>query len=202
MMSPLTEYAGLWRRSAAHLIDMLWIAPLVMGLLYGIYGHELTTILNQPNTLTQLNHFEGLRFLMVCLLPTLLILWFWLKYAATPGKLLFDCEIVDARSGNPIRIPQMLLRYLSYVIYILPLTAILLWGCDIEISVFTGTAGEIEKTILCSIGYIFAILPLLGLLQISWDKHKQGWHDKIAHTVVIIHDEATLPLAQLDKYYR
>jgi len=42
----------------------------------------------------------------------------------------------------------------------------------------------------------------LGLLQISWDKHKQGWHDKIAQTVVIIHDEAALPLAQLDKYYR
>jgi len=77
---------------------------------------------------------------MVCLLPTLLILWFWLKYAATPGKLLFDCEIVDVRSGNPVRVPQILLRYLSYVIYILPLTTILLWGCDIEISVFTGTA--------------------------------------------------------------
>ena len=51
-------------------------------------------------------------------------------------------------------------------------------------------------------GYIFAILPLLGLLQLSWDKRKRGWHDKLAHTIVIIHDEATRSLAQLDKYYR
>ncbi len=202
MISPLTEYAGLWRRSAAHLIDMLWIAPIVIGLLYGAYGNELTIILNQFNSLTELAHSEWLTFLMIGILPTLLMLWFWFKYAATPGKLLFDCEIVDARSGNPIRFPQALLRYLSYLIYVLPLIAILLWGCDIEISALTGKMGEIGKTILCSIGYIFAILPLLGLLQISWDKHKQGWHDKIAHTVVIIHDEATLPLAQLDKYYR
>jgi uncharacterized RDD family membrane protein YckC len=190
MISPLTEYAGLWRRSAALLIDMLWIAPIVIGLFYGVYGHDL------------LENFEWPLLLIGCILPTLIILWFWFKYAATPGKLLFDCEIVDARSGNPIRVPQILLRYLSYFIYVLPLTAVLSWGCDFEISALTGIAGEIGKTILCSMGYIFALLPLLGLLQISWDKHKQGWHDKIAHTVVIIHDEATLPLAQLDKYYR
>jgi uncharacterized RDD family membrane protein YckC len=202
MISPLTEYAGLWRRSAAHLIDMLWIAPIMIGLFYGVYGHELTTILSQLNTLTELENSEWLTFLMIGILPALISLWFWLKYAATPGKLLFDCEIVDARSGNPIRVPQILLRYLSYFIYVPPLTAILSWGCDFEISALTGITGEIGKTILCSMGYIFALLPLLGLLQISWDKQKQGWHDKIAHTVVIIHDEATLPLAQLDKYYR
>jgi uncharacterized RDD family membrane protein YckC len=202
MISPLTEYAGLWRRSAAHLIDILWILPIVSGLLYGIYGNDLITFLNQPNILTELENFAWPLFLISCLLPTLLILWFWFKYAATPGKLLFDCEIVDARSGDPIRVPQILLRYLSYFIYILPLTAILSWGCEFEITALTETIGEIGKTILCSIGYILAILPWLGLLQMSWDKRKQGWHDKLSHTVVIIHDEATLSLAQLDKYYR
>ena len=200
MISPLTEYAGFWRRSAAHLIDILWIVPPVFGLLYGVYGNELATILSQIDTL-ELEAFAKL-LLLCCSLPTVLIGWFWLKYAATPGKLLFDCEIVDARSGAPIRVPQILLRYLSYFIYVLPLIAISLWKCESEITALTGITGEIGKTILCSIGYILAILPLLGVLLMSWDKRKQGWHDKLAHTVVIIHDEATLPLAQLDKYYR
>ena len=200
MISSLTEYAGFWRRSAAHLIDILWIMPLVLGLLYGVYGNELATILSQLDTL-ELENFAKL-LLLSCLLPTILIGWFWLEYAATPGKLLFDCEIVDARSGDPIRVPQILLRYLSYFIYILPLIAILPWGCEFEITALTGITGEIGTTILCSIGYIVALLPLWGLLSMIRDKRKQGWHDKLANTVVIIHDEATLSLAQLDKYYR
>jgi uncharacterized RDD family membrane protein YckC len=36
------------------------------------------------------------------------------------------------------------------------------------------------------IGYFVSLLPLgLGLLWIVWDKRKQGWHDKMAHTVVV-----------------
>lgn len=30
----------------------------------------------------------------------------------------------------------------------------------------------------------FAVL-LLGYLNVIWDKKKQGWHDKIAHTIVV-----------------
>ena len=35
-------------------------------------------------------------------------------------------------------------------------------------------------------GYILSIIPLgLGLLWILWDRNKQGWHDKIAYTLVV-----------------
>jgi len=35
-------------------------------------------------------------------------------------------------------------------------------------------------------GYLVAMLPLfLGLLWIAFDKRKQGWHDKLAGTVVV-----------------
>ena len=34
--------------------------------------------------------------------------------------------------------------------------------------------------------YFVSILPFcLGLLWVSWDKRKQGWHDKLAGTVVV-----------------
>ena len=36
------------------------------------------------------------------------------------------------------------------------------------------------------VGYVLSIIPLcLGLLWILWDPRKQGWHDKIAHTLVV-----------------
>ncbi|MDH5784445.1 MAG: RDD family protein [Chromatiales bacterium] len=36
-------------------------------------------------------------------------------------------------------------------------------------------------------GYIVSTLPLLlGLIWVAFDKRKQGWHDKLAKTVVII----------------
>jgi len=39
------------------------------------------------------------------------------------------------------------------------------------------------------LGYIVACAPLfLGILWIGLDKRKQGWHDKIANTVVIHND--------------
>ena len=39
-------------------------------------------------------------------------------------------------------------------------------------------------------GYFVSIIPLcLGLIWVGIDKRKQGWHDKLANTVVIYDDE-------------
>jgi len=36
------------------------------------------------------------------------------------------------------------------------------------------------------LGYFLSTLPLgLGLIWVAFDKKKQGWHDKLAHTVVV-----------------
>lgn len=35
-------------------------------------------------------------------------------------------------------------------------------------------------------GYFVSLIPLgLGMLWVAWDKKKQGWHDKLARTVVV-----------------
>ncbi|MCK5715975.1 MAG: RDD family protein [Thiomargarita sp.] len=159
----MTEYAGFWRRLMAFVVDMLWILPIVGLLLY------FNTAIDSFNTLTLLEplilqDFIVYKMLPVLLIVALLILWFWVRYGATPGKFLFDCEIVDARTGKCIGLGQSLLRY---------------------------------------VGYLISVLSLgLGFLWIMWDKRKQGWADKIAGTMVIIHDEATVSLEQLEKYYR
>lgn len=149
----MIEYAGFWRRLSATIADGLWMGLLLTPLLSLVYADFIVV-----NTITWQT------FLLNHLLPAFIVIFFWLKYRATPGKLLFDCDIIDIHSGQTISFKQAVLRYL---------------------------------------GYFIAILPIgLGFLWIIWDKRKQGWHDKIAGTVVIIHDEAHIPLQQLEKIYR
>ena len=50
----------------------------------------------------------------------------------------------------------------------------------------TGKAPSKGQLIGRYFAYYLSLLPLgLGFLWIAWDQRKQGWHDKIAGTVVI-----------------
>ncbi|WP_193162452.1 RDD family protein [Microbulbifer hainanensis] len=50
----------------------------------------------------------------------------------------------------------------------------------------TGKAPTVQQSVIRYIGYIVSTIPLcLGFLWIAWDSKKQGWHDKMAGTVVI-----------------
>jgi len=163
MITSLTEYAGFWRRLFAAGFDGLWLLGLVIFLLnYVDDSNYLVLPANILATFPVLENFQWQR-LLVNMLPIFLIVSLWVKYAATPGKLLVYTEIVDADTGKPIDLQQAMLRSIAYIISLIPLG--------------------------------------LGFLWILWDKRKQGWHDKIAGTVVIIHDEATVPLEQLEKSY-
>ena len=51
----------------------------------------------------------------------------------------------------------------------------------------TLSAPSTSQNIIRYLGYFISFLPLgLGFLWIAFDKRKQGWHDKLAGTVVII----------------
>jgi uncharacterized RDD family membrane protein YckC len=50
----------------------------------------------------------------------------------------------------------------------------------------TGNKPSIKQFIIRYIGYFISIAPVfLGIIWIGFDKRKQGWHDKLADTVVI-----------------
>lgn len=43
-----------------------------------------------------------------------------------------------------------------------------------------------KQAIIRYLGYFVAILPLfLGIIRVAFDPRKQGWHDKLAGTVVV-----------------
>lgn len=50
----------------------------------------------------------------------------------------------------------------------------------------TGNKPNFQQYIIRYLGYFVATIPLgLGIFWVGWDKKKQGWHDKLAGTVVI-----------------
>jgi len=50
----------------------------------------------------------------------------------------------------------------------------------------TGESISVGQAMLRYLGYFIAMLPLgLGIFWVAFDSRKQGWHDKIAGTVVV-----------------
>jgi uncharacterized RDD family membrane protein YckC len=50
----------------------------------------------------------------------------------------------------------------------------------------TGGVPAIGRLVLRYVGYLVSALPLgLGYLWVLWDRRKQGWHDKMAGTLVV-----------------
>lgn len=51
----------------------------------------------------------------------------------------------------------------------------------------TGNSITLRQSLIRYIGYFICLIPLgLGLLWVAFDARKQGWHDKLAGTVVVI----------------
>ena len=62
------------------------------------------------------------------------------------------------------------------------------------------TGGHIStgRSAVRCLAIALSVLPLLlGLVWMAWDRRKQSWHDKLAHTVVIREDDALRSLAEL-----
>lgn len=65
-------------------------------------------------------------------------------------------------------------------------------GCRL-VDARTGRIPSLGRALIRLFAYLLSYLPLgLGFLWIAWDKRKQGFHDKIARTVVV-RDTPQLP---------
>ena len=52
-----------------------------------------------------------------------------------------------------------------------------------------GSPVDVNTGILRYIGYLVSSIFMLGFVSAAFDRRKQGWHDKIAHTVVVRTDD-------------
>lgn len=118
------RYAGFWRRAGAHAIDTLLFVPLLVALLYLLYGPGYFL---EANAQPLLAYRDATDFFLNQVLPVLLIVGLWARFGATPGKYLMHCRIVDLRTGERPRAGRSLLRYFGYVASLLPLGLGFLW---------------------------------------------------------------------------
>lgn len=59
-------------------------------------------------------------------------------------------------------------------------------AAGIEVRRGNGDRLEVGRALGRSLARVLSVVPLaLGLLWVGWDRHKQGWHDKLAKTVVV-----------------
>ena len=134
-------YAGFLLRFVAVIIDSMLFAAIAAPVLHHFYGFEYW-VEKSP----ELSRGTPDR-LMSWVFPAVATILFWVYRRATPGKMLFNLEVVDADTGSSVSTGRLILRYFSYFLSALP---------------------------LC-----------LGFIWVLFDKRKQGWHDKIAGTLVI-----------------
>jgi uncharacterized RDD family membrane protein YckC len=134
------KYVDFSPRMYASIIDVLWTAVLVAPLSWvtvSIYGEskvhkildEQYTTGGQEAVVSYLLE-EGMMLMVqdsitretpaMIILASIIIL-FWIRSAATPGKLLLNMKIIDYKTGNPPSTWQCIVRALSYHVSALPL---------------------------------------------------------------------------------
>lgn len=107
------QYAGFWRRAAAMALDSLFYSVL-LSLLLG--AHYLTA------------DFWTAEGLLSSALSLAVTVWLWQKFLGTPGKLLLQCQVVDADSFAALTPKQAVLRYVAYFVSLLPLGLGFFWA--------------------------------------------------------------------------
>lgn len=119
------KYAGFWRRLLAFILDSFLFSAVVAPLLLLIYGRDyFYWSSEQAGMFTTYGLAD---FLLTTLLPIVLIIGFWVKLGATPGKLLLDCRVVDANTLQPLGWKKALLRCVAYAASALPIYLGFVW---------------------------------------------------------------------------
>lgn len=142
--------AGFGIRLAAMLIDNL-VLGIALAPIFMLIFEQQTMTEAQMQEILQTQGVMGLfdpKELMIQQAIVLAItVFFWVKFAGTPGKRLLGLRVIDAKTGKHLTPIQAALRY---------------------------------------VGYFLSAMPMcLGFFWVLWDEKNQGWHDKIAGTLVI-----------------
>ena len=150
------EYVGFWSRAFASLIDTVLSAAIVWPLVTAIYGHEAEL----DSSLMTGSTDSLLSLLLASMAPKgpldFLVSW------VLPAVAIIAFWV--ARQATPGKM-VIHARIVDAVTFGKPTSAQLIGRY---------------------LAYYVSILPLcLGFFWVGWDSRKQGWHDKLAGTVVI-----------------
>ena len=109
------EYAGFWVRVGASLIDTVLVLVITVPILWALFGGPFAAEPRTDLLATAAN------ILISYVAPAVAVIIFWIARQATPGKMAVRARVVDALTGNPVTVPQAIVRYLGYFVSTIPL---------------------------------------------------------------------------------
>lgn len=122
------RYAGFWRRLGATVIDNLILIPLLGVIGAWVFGSASAPALDDFSPAgIQAMEQQLLQQLLPLALTLALTVFFWVRFVGTPGKLLLHCHVVDAKTLAPLGVGQSVVRYIGYLISLLPFGLGFLW---------------------------------------------------------------------------
>ncbi len=113
------EYAGFWPRLGATMIDVISIMVVTYPILWLIYGDAYF--------LGEVGVYGVWDIVIGYVLPVVATIWFWLRFLATPGKILLKLKVVDASTGEKMTLGQSIIRYFAYIVSTIPLCLGFVW---------------------------------------------------------------------------
>ena len=146
--APQATYGGFWIRFVAAIIDsfIISIPVFIIGVIVIVIVGAGASSSNSQAPSAASSGAIAIIYLIAIAGSIGYFIYFWGK-GSTLGMRLFKLRVADANTGQPIGFGRAALRYLGYIIAVIP----------------------------CYIGLIWA----------AFDARKQGWHDKIASSVVL-----------------
>ncbi len=121
MQNTQLNYAGFWIRTCATIVDVILVCTFTFPILILIYGWAYFD-LNETSFIA-----GPADFLISWVLPAICTVAFWMHRQATPGKMMFACRILDAETGAPASVGQLVGRYFAYFISFIPLGLGIVW---------------------------------------------------------------------------
>jgi len=126
-MGETVRYAGFWRRVAAAIIDSLLIFIVLAPLLSLFTSGGYFTDSDNTTLAEKIAHIDWGFLFLDQVVPFIVVVFLWLRFQTTPGKYMLDCYVVDAKTFKALTIRQALLRYIGYLISLLPIGLGFLW---------------------------------------------------------------------------
>ena len=123
------EYASFFSRFIATIVDSFFFVIIIYGLVYVIFGGAI--FIPDESGQSPYQILEGTSLITYIIinniLPVIIVIWFWIKYKGTPGKLIMNIQVIDEESGSSLTIGKSILRYIGYLVSTIPLGLGYLW---------------------------------------------------------------------------
>jgi uncharacterized RDD family membrane protein YckC len=106
------QLASFGARLLATVIDFAWLIPALIVVDLFLYGPQFFDPAHRTDPGTEL---------VIQVIFGAIIVFMWANYQASPGKLAIRLRIVDASTGGVPSVAKLILRYVGYIISMIPL---------------------------------------------------------------------------------